>query len=81
MKPSEESLEAGLSRELQEELGAAVPVTTDDYVSSHLPQTPPHLILHFYIRKITEAELLEIERAAVSNAVDHGLEVNPHAFT
>lgn len=80
VKPSEESLEAGLSRELQEELGAAVPVTMDDYVSSHLAQSPPRLILHFYIKKITEPELLEIERAAVSNAVDHGLEVTPHAF-
>ncbi|XP_017342914.1 U8 snoRNA-decapping enzyme [Ictalurus punctatus] len=73
--PSEESLEAGLSRELQEELGASVPVTMDDYVSSHLAQSPPRLILHFYSKKIKEAELLEIERAAVLNAVDHGLEV------
>ncbi|KAF7696051.1 U8 snoRNA-decapping enzyme [Silurus meridionalis] len=75
VKPSEESLEAGLCRELQEELGVAVPVTIDHYVSTHLAQSPPHLILHFYCKKITEAELLEIERAAVSNAVDHGLEV------
>ncbi|KAM9444973.1 U8 snoRNA-decapping enzyme [Clarias gariepinus] len=75
VKPSEESLEAGLSRELQEEMGAAVPVTVDDYVSSHLAESPPRLILHFYSKKISEAALLEIERAAVSNAVDHGLEV------
>lgn len=52
----------------------------DDYVSSHLAQSPPRLILHFYNKKVTEAELLEIERAAVSNAVDHGLEVNPYTF-
>ncbi|KAK2825266.1 hypothetical protein Q7C36_019193 [Tachysurus vachellii] len=75
VKPSEESLEAGLSRELQEELGAAVSVSVNDYVSSHLAQSPPHLILHFYSKKITESVLLEIERAAVSNAVDHGFEV------
>ncbi|GAA6103972.1 U8 snoRNA-decapping enzyme isoform X2 [Tachysurus ichikawai] len=75
VKPSEESLEAGLSRELQEELGAAVSVSVNDYVSSHFAQSPPRLILHFYCKKITESELLEIERAAVSNAVDHGFEV------
>ncbi|XP_027026118.1 U8 snoRNA-decapping enzyme isoform X3 [Tachysurus fulvidraco] len=75
VKPSEESLEAGLSRELQEELGAAVSVSVNDYVSSHLAQSPPSLILHFYCKKITESELLEIEKAAVSNAVDHGFEV------
>lgn len=79
--PTVESLEAGLIRELQEEMGAAVPVTVDDYVSSHHPHFPSHLILHFYTKKITEAELLEIERAAVSKAVDHGFEVNPQAFT
>ncbi|KAG7323086.1 hypothetical protein KOW79_012788 [Hemibagrus wyckioides] len=75
VKPSEESLEAGLSRELQEEMGTSVSVTLNDYVSSHLAQSPPRLILHFYCKKITEAELLEIERAAVSTAVDHGFEV------
>lgn len=81
VKASVESLEAGLSRELQEELGVAVPVTMDDYVSSHLAQSPPRLLLHFYNKKITETELLEIERAAVSSAVDHGFEVIPDAFT
>lgn len=58
-----------------------MPVTMDDYVSSHLAQSPPRLILHFYSKKIKEAELLEIERAAVLNAVDHGLEVILPAFT
>ncbi|TSM04886.1 U8 snoRNA-decapping enzyme [Bagarius yarrelli] len=73
--PSVESLEAGLSRELQEELGAAVPVTSDDYVYSHLSSSPPRLVLHFYSKKLKEAELLELERAAVATAVDHGFEV------
>ncbi|KAL7864714.1 hypothetical protein AOLI_G00161340 [Acnodon oligacanthus] len=75
VKPSEESLESGLSRELQEEVGVAVPVTVDDYVSSRLAPSPPQLITHFYTKKMTEPELVEIEKAAVANAVDHGLEV------
>ncbi|XP_066528590.1 U8 snoRNA-decapping enzyme isoform X2 [Hoplias malabaricus] len=75
VKPSEESLEAGLIRELQEEIGVAVPVTVDDYVSSRLAPSPPLLITHFYTKKMTEAQLLEIEKAAVSKAADHGLEV------
>ncbi|XP_076839955.1 U8 snoRNA-decapping enzyme [Brachyhypopomus gauderio] len=75
VKPSEESLEAGLSRELLEEVGIAVPVTADDYVSSHLVPTPPRLITHFYTKKMKETELVDMERAAVSTAADHGLEV------
>ncbi|XP_026882762.2 U8 snoRNA-decapping enzyme isoform X3 [Electrophorus electricus] len=75
VKPSEESLEAGLTRELQEEVGVPVAVTADDYVSSHLAPAPPCLITHFYTKKIEEAELIDIERAAVATAADHGLEV------
>ncbi|XP_072552878.1 U8 snoRNA-decapping enzyme [Salminus brasiliensis] len=75
VNPSQESLEAGLSRELQEEVGAAVPVTVDDYVYSRLAPSPPLLITHFYTKKVTEAELVELEKAAVGNAADHGLEV------
>ncbi|KAI4888914.1 hypothetical protein NFI96_028872 [Prochilodus magdalenae] len=75
VNPSEESLESGLSRELQEEVGVAVPVTVDDYVYSHLPTFPTQLVTHFYTKKMTEAEILEIEKAAVANAADHGLEV------
>ncbi|KAG1961931.1 U8 snoRNA-decapping enzyme [Pimephales promelas] len=52
VNPNKETLEAGLSRELHEEL-----------------------ITHFYIKKMTEPELKEIERAAVTTATDHGLEV------
>ncbi|XP_007249996.3 U8 snoRNA-decapping enzyme [Astyanax mexicanus] len=75
VNPSEETLESGLSRELQEEVGVAVPVTVDDYVYSRLPPSSPNLITHFYTKKMTEAELLELEKAAVGNAADHGLEV------
>ncbi|XP_067303413.1 U8 snoRNA-decapping enzyme [Pseudorasbora parva] len=75
VNPSKETLEAGLSRELHEEVGVAVPVGVDDHVSSCLSPSCPQLITHFYIKKMTESELKEIERAAVTTATDHGLEV------
>ncbi|XDV45815.1 hypothetical protein PO909_013841 [Leuciscus waleckii] len=77
VNPSKETLEAGLSRELHEEVGVAVSVGVDDHISSCLSQSPssPRLITHFYIKKMSEPELKEIERAAVTTATDHGLEV------
>ncbi|KAL2103946.1 hypothetical protein ACEWY4_000814 [Coilia grayii] len=73
--PSAESLEAGLSRELKEELGVAVPVSPEDHVvSCHAPSCPT-LITHFYVKKMEESEIKEVERAAVTMATDHGLEV------
>ncbi|MEQ2306267.1 hypothetical protein AMECASPLE_006315 [Ameca splendens] len=81
--PLEETLEEGLTRELLEELGVAVPVSVEDYVEScFAPSHPPTsssssspLILHFYVKKIEEEQIREIEKAAASTAVDHGLEV------
>lgn len=75
VNPSKETLEAGLSRELLEEVGVAMPVGVDNHVSSCLSPSCPRLITHFYIKKMTEAELRDIERAAVASAADHGLEV------
>ncbi|XP_067227832.1 U8 snoRNA-decapping enzyme isoform X1 [Chanodichthys erythropterus] len=75
VNPSKETLEAGLSRELHEEVGVAVPVGVDNHVSSCLSPSCPRLITHFYIKKMTESELKELERAAVTTATDHGLEV------
>lgn len=75
VNPSEETLEAGLSRELHEEVGVAVPVGVDDRVYSCLSPSCHRLITHFYIKKMTETELKEMERAAVATATDHGLEV------
>ncbi|XP_063064172.1 U8 snoRNA-decapping enzyme [Engraulis encrasicolus] len=73
--PSSESLEAGLMRELKEELGIAVPVTPQDHVvSCHAPSCPT-LITHFYVKKMEESQIRELERAAVTMATDHGLEV------
>ncbi|XP_051518070.1 U8 snoRNA-decapping enzyme-like isoform X2 [Myxocyprinus asiaticus] len=77
VNPSEETLEVGLSRELNEEVGVAVTVGMDDHISSCLSTSCPRLITHFYIKKMTESELKDIERAAVSTAKDHGLEVEP----
>lgn len=79
--PSEETLEEGLTRELLEELGVAVPVSIEDYVEARF--APPlsgapsssRLILHFYVKKMEEVQIREIEKAATSTAVDHGLEV------
>ncbi|MEQ2247342.1 hypothetical protein ILYODFUR_008408 [Ilyodon furcidens] len=81
--PSEETLEDGLTRELLEELGVAVPVSVEDYVESRFAPSHPHtsssssspLILHFYVKKIEEEHIREIEKAAASTAADHGLEV------
>lgn len=75
MNPSKETLEAGLSRELHEEVGVAVPVGVDNHISSCLSPSCPRLITHFYIKKMTESELIELEKAAVTTATDHGLEV------
>ncbi|XP_076132755.1 U8 snoRNA-decapping enzyme [Alosa pseudoharengus] len=70
-----ENLEAGLSRELGEELGMAVPITPQDHVVSCPASSCPNLITHFYVKKMEESEIKEVERAAVTMATDHGLEV------
>ncbi|XP_051948084.1 U8 snoRNA-decapping enzyme isoform X2 [Xyrauchen texanus] len=77
VNPSEETLEVGLSRELNEEVGVAVTVGMEDHISSCLSTSCPQLFTHFYIKKMTESELRDIERAAVATAKDHGLEVEP----
>ncbi|XP_036006819.1 U8 snoRNA-decapping enzyme-like isoform X1 [Fundulus heteroclitus] len=79
VEPSEETLEEGLTRELLEELGVAVPVSIEDHVASSFAPSRPgsssRLMLHFYVKKMEEEGILEVEKAAVSTAVDHGLEV------
>ncbi|XP_035244195.1 U8 snoRNA-decapping enzyme [Anguilla anguilla] len=75
VNPREESLEAGLSRELWEEIGMALKVGPEDHCSSCLALSPPDLVTHFYTKKLREEEVREVERAAVSSAADHGLEV------
>ncbi|XP_017266714.1 U8 snoRNA-decapping enzyme [Kryptolebias marmoratus] len=77
--PSKETLEAGLTRELLEELGVAVPVSEEDHVESRLAPAvsaaPSNLITHFYVKKMEEEQIREVEKASASTAVDHGLEV------
>ncbi|KAF7646407.1 hypothetical protein LDENG_00188250 [Lucifuga dentata] len=79
VNPSKETLEAGLSRELLEELGVALPISVEDHVTScHAPASSPssfRLITHFYAKKMEEEQIQEVERAAVSTATDHGQEV------
>ncbi|XP_049609003.1 U8 snoRNA-decapping enzyme isoform X2 [Syngnathus scovelli] len=76
---SNESLEAGLCRELQEELGVALSISEDDHVDARLaPVTSPspsRLITHFYVKKLTEEQIREVEQASLSTASDHGQEV------
>ncbi|KAG7273986.1 hypothetical protein CRUP_011168 [Coryphaenoides rupestris] len=78
--PLDESLEAGLSRELLEETGVALPVSEEEHVgacyapSSSSSSTPP-LITHFYVKKMEEEQITALERAGPSVAADHGLEV------
>ncbi|KAG7239872.1 hypothetical protein INR49_030606 [Caranx melampygus] len=78
VNPDEETLEAGLSRELSEELGVAIPVSEEDRVAScHAPgPIRSHgLITHFYVKKIEEEQIREVEKAAVCTATDYGQEV------
>ncbi|XP_031732436.1 U8 snoRNA-decapping enzyme isoform X1 [Anarrhichthys ocellatus] len=78
---SEESLEAGLTRELSEELGMALPILEEDHVDScYAPassssSSSPRVITHFYAKKMEEEQIRELERAAVTTAMDHGQEV------
>ncbi|KAM6976786.1 U8 snoRNA-decapping enzyme [Aplochiton taeniatus] len=75
--PAEETLEDGLSRELQEELGVSLPVSAEDHVTScHAPSSSAsRLITHFYAKRMEEEQIKEVERAAATTATDHGLEV------
>ncbi|XP_029994822.1 U8 snoRNA-decapping enzyme [Sphaeramia orbicularis] len=79
VNPSKETLEEGLGRELLEELGVAVPISVEDHVDSRYAPTPlpssAPLIAHFYVKKMEEEQIIEVERAAVTTATDYGQEV------
>ncbi|XP_061830077.1 U8 snoRNA-decapping enzyme [Nerophis lumbriciformis] len=76
---SQESLEAGLCRELMEEVGVALSVSEDDHMDARrAPGTSPscpRLITHFYAKKLEEEQIREVEKASASTAKDHGQEV------
>lgn len=74
VNPGRESLESGLGREIGEELGVALCVSPEDHLSTEVASSPPNLVCHFFVKKMTEEELREVEKAAVV-ASDHGLEV------
>ncbi|XP_037629746.1 U8 snoRNA-decapping enzyme isoform X1 [Sebastes umbrosus] len=79
VNPSKETLEAGLSRELLEELGVTLPILVEDHVDSYYApassSSSSRLITHFYVKKMEEEQIREVERAAASTAADHGQEV------
>lgn len=65
---------------MSEELGLALPISVEDHVDScYAPPSSPssssRLITHFYVKKMDEEQIREVERAAASTAADHGLEV------
>ncbi|XP_003216918.1 U8 snoRNA-decapping enzyme [Anolis carolinensis] len=75
--PEDVSLEEGLSRELQEELGpgaALLQVTKQDHLSAYTSEKPRRVVAHFYIKQLTLEELQTLEEKA-TQAKDHGLEV------
>lgn len=56
----------------------AIPVSAEDHVvSCHVPGPSPsrRLIAHFYVKKMEEEQIMEVERAAVCTATDYGQEV------
>ncbi|CAL8369091.1 unnamed protein product [Lota lota] len=74
--PLEESLEAGLSRELMEETGVALAFSKEDHMATtSLSSSTPPLITHFYVKKMEEDQIRAMEIAGPSTAIDHGLEV------
>ncbi|XP_072305599.1 U8 snoRNA-decapping enzyme [Eucyclogobius newberryi] len=81
VNPSKESLEEGLTRELLEEIGVAVPILEENHVEScygpvsSTASASSGLILHFYAKKLEEEQILDIERSAASTAIEHGHEV------
>ncbi|XP_058873446.1 U8 snoRNA-decapping enzyme [Acipenser ruthenus] len=73
--PADGSLEEGLNREVGEELGAGLALAESDHMCTHACSTPPQkLVTHFYTKKLSLAELQDIERGAVT-AREHGKEV------
>ncbi|KAJ7317427.1 hypothetical protein JRQ81_003589 [Phrynocephalus forsythii] len=75
--PQDGSLEEGLSRELQEELGpgaALLQVAENDYFNSFISEKPRQVVAHFYVKQLSLEQLRALEERA-TQAKDHGLEV------
>ncbi|XP_075434478.1 U8 snoRNA-decapping enzyme-like isoform X2 [Ascaphus truei] len=74
--PQDSTLEDGLNRELQEELGStlsSVLVTQEDFRSAQVRDYPQKAVTHFYAKQLTLDDIERIEAEAM-NAKDHGLE-------
>ncbi|TFJ96587.1 plasma protease C1 inhibitor [Platysternon megacephalum] len=77
VEPRDGSLEAGLSRELREELGpgaAALSLAEGDYLGARCAETPRRLVAHFYAKRLSLEQLRALENGA-PRAEEHGLEV------
>ncbi|XP_077696281.1 U8 snoRNA-decapping enzyme [Eretmochelys imbricata] len=75
--PRDSSLEAGLSRELREELGpgaAPLSLAEGDHLGARFAETPQRLVAHFYAKRLSLEQLRALEEGA-TKAADHGLEV------
>ncbi|XP_067399267.1 U8 snoRNA-decapping enzyme-like [Emydura macquarii macquarii] len=75
--PRDGSLEEGLNRELQEELGpgaAPLCLAEGDYLGSRSAETPQRLVAHFYAKRLSLEQLRALEDGA-TRAKEHGLEV------
>ncbi|XP_065427381.1 U8 snoRNA-decapping enzyme-like [Chrysemys picta bellii] len=75
--PQDGSLEAGLNRELREELGpgaAPLSLAEGDHLGARCAETPQRLVAHFYAKRISLEQLQALEDGA-TKAKDHGLEV------
>ncbi|MEE6527539.1 hypothetical protein FKM82_028968 [Ascaphus truei] len=75
--PQDSTLEDGLNRELQEELGStlsSVLVTQEDFRSAQVRDYPQKAVTHFYAKQLNLDDIERIEAEAM-NAKDHGLEV------
>merc|ERR1712136_174662 len=70
-----ETIEAGLSRELMEELGVCpqtIEIIAQDQVCAHR-RAKPNLLLHFFIKEVSESRFEEIEKNCMF-AEEYGLE-------
>uniref|UniRef100_A0A8C8RS81 U8 snoRNA-decapping enzyme n=1 Tax=Pelusios castaneus TaxID=367368 RepID=A0A8C8RS81_9SAUR len=75
--PRTGSLEDGLNRELQEELGpgaAPLCLAEGDYLGSCRVEAPQRLVTHFYTRRLSLEQFRALEEGA-TRAQEHGLEV------
>ncbi|XP_068105860.1 U8 snoRNA-decapping enzyme [Hyperolius riggenbachi] len=75
--PRDSTLEEGLGREMEEELGpsmSTIKLSKDDYRSSQARDFPQKMVTHFFIKELKLEDVESIEKQSAC-AKDHGLEV------